>query len=453
MTTDRKVSMALLMLDQGQSVASVARKLRMSEKTIRKYRDAGKLPSEFEKKPRNYRTRNDPLADYWPEVEALLAKDSGLKPVTLLGWLKQKHNPPEGEPVITDAIRRTLERRVADWKLDHDVLKEVIFPQVHHPGDVMAFDFVSLTELRVTIGRRPFAHLLFHAVFTYSNWESVHLCHSESYEAVSVGLQDALHRAGGVPHRVRSDSLSAAVNNLSSDKAFTSQYRALLAHYGVQGHRINVRKPQENGDVESAHGHLKSALDQALRLRGSRDFGSVEEYVAFVEQVVAQRNAERSAAFREERAVLGPLPAQRLPSFTVVSVKMNSDCTVRVKHNVYSVSSKYIGKEMEVRVHQDHLELWYRNECRERIPRLFGSGKEVIDFRHVIDSLIRKPGAFVNYKYVHHLYPTTRFRMAYDQLMRARGRSGRGEAVPEDSASGQARRLGSGRRRPARASP
>jgi hypothetical protein len=113
--------------------------------------------------------------------------------------------------------------------------------------------------------------------------------------------------------------------------------------YGVQGHRINVRKPHENGDVESAHGHLKTALDQALLLRGNRDFDDVQQYTAFVEQVVARRNASRSVAFREEFAMLGPLPAQRLNPFTVVPVTVKKDCILRIKSNVYSVSSKYIG--------------------------------------------------------------------------------------------------------------
>jgi transposase len=62
MNMDRKVSVALVMLEQGQSIASIARKLRMSEKTIRKYRKAGKLPSQMERPPRDYRTRQDPLA-------------------------------------------------------------------------------------------------------------------------------------------------------------------------------------------------------------------------------------------------------------------------------------------------------------------------------------------------------------------------------------------------------
>lgn len=418
MITDVRASMMFLLLRQGESVAAISRRLKMSEKSVRKYRQADLLPSQIERPERSYRTRQDPLAEFWSEIEALLQQDSRLKPYAILDWLKQKHNPPEGQPRVTDSIRRTLERRVQRWKLKHGVEQEVMFPQVHHAGDVIAFDFVVMNALKITVGGKPLDHMMFHAVFTYSNWEYVHLCHSESFEAVSAGLQDALHHAGGVPSRVRSDSLSAAVNNLSSDKEFAGQYRELLGHYGARGHRINVRKPHENGDVESSHGHFKDALDQALRLRGSRDFAHDGEYMTLVRSLITRRNASREKRFAEECAVLGPLPPQRRSTCTSIFLTVKSDSVIRVKRNAYSISSKYIGLHLEVRIHQDHLELWYRSECVERMPRQFGHGKEAIDFRHVIDSLVRKPGAFINYKYVNHMYPTTRFRMAYDQLLK-----------------------------------
>ena len=217
MITDVRASMMFLSLHEGDSVAVISRRLKMSEKTVRKYRDADQLPSQLERPSRTYRTREDPLAEYWSEIEGLLQQDSRLKPYAILDWLKQKHNPSEGPPRVTDSIRRTLERRVGRWKLEHGVEQEVKFPQVHHAGDVLAFDFVVMNSLKITVGGKTFNHMLFHAVFTYSNWEYVHLCHSESFEALSAGLQDALHRAGGVPRRIRSDSLSAAVNNLCSD--------------------------------------------------------------------------------------------------------------------------------------------------------------------------------------------------------------------------------------------
>ncbi len=307
MVTDLRASKLFQLLRQNESVAAISRSLKMSEKTVRKYRDGEQLPSQIERPERSYRTRQDPLAEFWGEIETLLEHDSKLKPYAILDWLKQKYNPAEGEPRVTDSLRRTLERRVQDWKLKHGVEQDVKFTQVHHAGDVFAFDFVVMNALGVTVGGKAFDHMMFHAVFTYSNWEYVHLCHSESFEALAAGLQDALHHAGGVPRRVRSDSLSAAVKNLSSDKEFASQYSGLLNHYGVKGHRINVRKPHENGDVESSHGHFKDALDQALRLRMSRDFSSVDEYMKFVRPLVHRRNVVRENRFAEERAALAPL--------------------------------------------------------------------------------------------------------------------------------------------------
>lgn len=387
----------------------------MSEHTIDKYQSLGQLPSQLTRPPRKYRTRQDPLAPYWKLIEERLAADKKLRPFAILDWLTQKSaDPANGLPPVSSGMRRTLERRIRAWKIEHRVEQEVIFPQIHHPGDLIAFDFVVLNELRITIDRQPFDHMVFHSVLTYSNWEYVHLCHSESFEALSTGLQDALHRAGGVPQRVRSDSLTAAVNNLSDDREFNPRYQELLAHYGLQGHRINVRKPHENGDVESSHGHFKQRLDQALRLRGSRDFADRDAYVRFLRELVERTNQTREAQLQEERGVLRWLPAVRLQAHQVLRLKVPDDCVLRVKQNSYSVCSSYIGLQLEVQVHQDHLELWHDHRLCERLPRLSGKGKESIDFRHVIDSLVRKPGAFLNYKYREHMYPTIRFRMAFD---------------------------------------
>lgn len=421
MLKDFQASKMFTLLRNGCAVAEIARRLPVSEKTIRTYRDKDLLPSQVERAPRTHRTRVDPLEAFWPEVETLLESDPRLKPITLLGWLQHKYNLPGCEPselAVPDTLRRTLERRVHKWRLQHDVEQEVMFPQVHQPGELIAFDFVDLNCLGVRMKGKQFDHKLFHAVLTYSNWEHLHLCYSESYEALATGLQDALHRAGGVPQRVRSDSLSAAVNNLSSDKEFAKQYEALLKHYGLDGHRINVRKPHENGDVESSNGHIKTAIDQALRLRGNREFEAVDTYREFVQSVVATRNAKRAVKLRAEVEHMSSLPRQRLATFTSLDVHVKSDCIINIKRNQYSVSSKYRGLRLEVHIEQDSVELWYRDERMEVMPRLFGRNKELINFRHVIDSLIRKPGAFANYRYQSHLYPTTRFRLAYDTLIK-----------------------------------
>ncbi len=87
---------------------------------------------------------------------------------------------------------------------------------------------------------------------------------------------------------------------------------------------------------------------------------------------------------------------QRMATFTSLDVHVKSDCIITIKRNQYSVSSKYRGLRLEVHIQQDSVELWYRGERMEVIPRIFGRNKELINFRHVIDSLVRKPGAFAN---------------------------------------------------------
>jgi hypothetical protein len=291
-----------------------------------------------------------------------------------------------------------------------------MFSQVHHAGDLAASDFTSMNSLEVTILGKRFEHLAYHFVLTYSNWESVTICASESFEALSDGLQNALWELGGTPQRHRSDSLSAAVNNLSAKREFQTRYRGLLDHYGLAGERINVRQPHENGDSESSHGHFKTAVDQALHLRGSRDFGSREEYLGFLQEAVALRNASRRQRHAEESAALGPLPARRLDSCLRLPVRVDKGSLIHIHRNTYSVHSRLVGQKVEARLYADRVELWYAGIQVDTLPRLAGRDKHAISYRHIIDQLVRKPGAFENYRYREDLFPNSRFRMAYDRL-------------------------------------
>src|SRR5208282_3898783 len=316
--TDGQVRKLFGDLQSEKWLAVAARRAGMDEKTARKYRNLGGLPST-QKRPRTYRTRKDPLADLWQKVQERLEAEPRLQAKTLFDWLQMEH---PGR--LTQSQRRTFERRVQHWRATAGKARTVMFSQVHHAGDLAASDFTSMNELAVTILGKRFDHLVYHFVLTYSNWESVTVCSSESFEALSDGLQNALWELGGVPRRHRSDSLTAAVNNLSAKREFQARYRGLLDHYGLTGQRINVRQPHENGDSESSHGHFKTAVDQALHLRGSRDFGSRDDYVRFLrEEVLAGRNRNRCARLAEEHAVLRPLPAQRQDSCLRLPVRVD----------------------------------------------------------------------------------------------------------------------------------
>jgi len=409
--TDVHVRRLFRLLEGGATLRRAAHRAGIDRKTARRYWRMKRLPSEIERPLRTWRTREDPFVGVWAEVEAQLTQAPRLQAKTLFVWLQQKY---PGR--FQDEQVRTLQRRVQAWRALCGPGREVYFSQVHHPGRLCASDFTHLSGLDVTLGGQRFEHLAYHFVLTYSNWESVSLCFSESFASLSEGLQNALGELGGVPERHRSDRLSSAVNNLSDAREFTERYQGLLGHYGLVGEKINARQAHENGDVESSHGHFKEALDQALLLRGSRDFVSRESYTAFVQEVVRQRNAGRSQRLAQERQVLRPLPARRLDSYQRLSVTVSSGSLIRVQNNVYSVHSRLIGARLEVHLHAEDLEVWYGQTCVATLPRLRGRCKQHIDYRHVIDTLVRKPGALANYRYREELFPTSRFRLAYDEL-------------------------------------
>lgn len=414
MITDIQVKKLRKLLGTGMTLRMAALKSGMTEPTARRYRAMDVLPSECEP-ARTWRTREDPFEEAWPRICELLEVEPGLQAVTILEWLKR-----ESPDKYDDSSLRTLQRRLKRWRATAGPPKEVMFSQTHHPGDLCASDFTHLSSLSVTIGRQPYDHLAYHFVLTYSNWECVTLCHSESFESLSEGLQQALWKLKGVPRRHRSDRLSAAVNNLSEQKEFTQRYRGLMEHYGLAMEKIQPREPHENGDVESLHGHFKTAIDQALMLRGSRDFADVASYAQFVDGVMEDRNRGRRKRFLEEIPQLRSLPQLRLPSFSRVNVRVNTGSLIHVQANAYSVDSRLIGEKVDVRIYPNHLEVWYAQRRVDQFPRLRGRGKHRVNYRHVIDSLVRKPGAFENYRYREELFPTSRFRMAYDQLRESR---------------------------------
>ena len=417
MVTDGQVRRLHRELVLGVSLDMAARRAGMSPKTARHYRDRKTLPSARKKAavPRTYRTRLDPFAAVWPEVEERLRAEPRLRAKTLFDWLRLTY---PGQ--FLDSHRRTFERRVRQWRATHGPSKTIIFRQVHQPGDLAASDFTSMNTLGITITGRRFDHMVYHFVLTYSNWESVTVCASESFEALSDGLQNALWELGGVPTRHRSDSLSAAVNNLSATREFQTRYRDLLAHYGLSGQRINVRQAHENGDAESSHGHFKTAVEQALLLRGSRDFASREEYANFLQQIVATRNTGRHDRFTEELRALRDLPDARLSSCLKVRCRVDSGSLMHIHRNTYSVHSRLCGEIVEARLFADRVEVWYADQHVDTLPRLVGRDQHAVHYRHVIDSLVRKPGAFANYAYRDDLFPTTRFRIAYDRFCEGR---------------------------------
>jgi hypothetical protein len=412
MVTDKQVRILMKALHSEKTKATAAAKAGMDEKTARKYNRLGKLPSEL-KIEHNWRTREDPFADIWPDIRAQLNINPGLEAKTIFEHIQQIY---PGK--YMDGQLRTLQRRLKIWRALEGPPKEVFFPQEYKPGKLCQSDFTHMNKLNVTLSGQRFNHLIYHFVLPYSNWETGTICFSESFESLSEGLQNALWELGGVPLRHRTDRLTAAVQNPAHIKRdeFTRRYSALMRHYGLESRMIQTGKPHENGDIEQRHYRFKKALEQSLMLRGSRNFNSREEYAAFLSILFSQLNAGRTDRFSEELKVLRRLPLSRFDSCKRISVKVGPSSTIRVSHNVYSVDSRLIGERVNIRLYAEYFEIWYAQKCVDKIPRLRGSDGHHIQYRHIIDWLVRKPGAFENYRYRKDLFPTHCFRMAYDSL-------------------------------------
>lgn len=398
------------MVQSEKTLAVAAAKAGMDEKTARKYRRSGELPSQM-KAEHTWRTRRDPFSKVWDEMRAKLEDNSGLEAKTLFEYL-QRREPGQ----FADGQLRTLQRRVKVWRATEGPAREVYFAQVHRPGELCQSDFTDMNGLGITIRGETFNHKIYHFVLTYSNWEDGTICFSESFESLSEGMQNSLWKLGGVPKSHRTDQLTAAVQKPDQPEEFTQRYSALLRHYALEGCKIQAAQPNENGDVEQRHHRFKRALDQALMLRGSRDFADRAEYAEFLRKLMEQLNAGRKERFAEELKVLRRLPDRRLDACKRIQARVGMGSTVRASHNVYSVNSRLIGEQVEVRLYVEQVEVWYGQRLVDAMPRLRGDGKHHIQYRHIIDWLARKPGAFENYRYREELFPTSRFRIAYDAL-------------------------------------
>ena len=354
------------------------------------------------------------------EIEPLLRGDPNgkLKATTIIDWLDGQH--PDR---FSASQLRTLQRRLQDWRALNGPDQEVYFPQEHPPGREAQFDFTHANSLGVTIAGQPYPHLLFQLILSHSGWRYAEVATGETFLALKQGLQNFLWTLGGVPEVVRSDNTSAATHEVkrSRGRALNANYAALLEHYGLRSTRINRGKSHENGVAEQGHYRLKDAVDQALILRGSRDFHTADDYASFVQEMVEKRNRLVRGKLEQEVACLGPLPPAPTPEYANYQSKVRRWSTIQVAGRSYSVPSRLIGKEVQVRLYADWVEVYYKAHFVERMARVHGDGESNVNYRHVIGSLVRKPGAFARYRFREQMFPTRHFRLAYDALTEWRG--------------------------------
>jgi hypothetical protein len=399
----------------GQSAA--AAKAGISERSARRIESASELPSQ--RPPRSWRTRADPISEVWEaEVVPLLQADPMLQSVAVLQELEQRHSGRFGPQVL-----RTLQRRMRLWRAQFGAEREVFFAQEHPPGRQGLSDFTVCDSLSVHIAGEPFAHRLYQFALAHSGWRHVSIVTTgESFMALSDGLQAALWALGGVPEEHRTDSLSAAFNNLADEQTLNKRYEALCEHYGLRASRCNPGQSNENGSIESRHASLKNALDQALRLRAGRSFSDLAEYEAFVQTVVSRMNERVAARLGLERKMLRPLPKRRTAEFEELSARVSKYAVFSVKGVLYSAPSQLIGHRLSVRLYGERLECWLSGKCvlsTQRAVPSHTNGKtraRRIDYRHLVGALKRKPQALARWVLRDEVFPSAVYYQTWQRL-------------------------------------
>jgi hypothetical protein len=398
-------------LRQRLSQEAAAARVGISERTARRIERLERLPSQ--RGPRKWRTRPDPLAAVWDcEVLPMLRTAPGLTAVTILEELQRRF--PGDYP---NTVLRTLQRRMRRWRALEGPECEVFFAQQHEPGRLGLSDFTHATDLDVCIGGARFEHLLYQFALSYSGWRHVAVVlGGECFLDLSSGLQDALWELGGAPHEHRTDSLSAAFRNLAEREDLTRRYEWLCAHYGMVASRNNRGASHENGSIEARHGTLKHFVDQALLLRGSREFPTLEAYRHFLAEVTARANGRIAKALAVERACLQPLPQRRTHEYEEVDARVTKFAVFSVRGVLYSAPSRLIGHRLKVRVYAERIEAMLGGACVLRAPRSL-RGTQVVDFRHVLPALKRKPGALVRWRMRDALFPRSEYRDTWRRLI------------------------------------
>ncbi len=394
-----------------------AAKAGFSEATAYRLEGDPRLPSQ--KAKGRDRRRPDPLAAIFEaEVVPMLEAAPELRPVAIFAEMLRRH------PDLHEGVRRTMERRIRDWRAMYGAERDVIFRQTHEPGRMGLSDFTDMGDLAVTIGGAPLDHRLYHFRLVYSGFEHAHvILGGESYVALAEGLQNALWALGGAPREHRSDSLSAAFRNLdaAAKSDLTVRYDALCAHYGMEPTRNNRGIAHENGSVESSHGHMKKAVQDALLMRGARGFDDLAAYRRFIDEIISRHNARRAKAIEAERATLRSLPSRRTADYEETLVVVTSSGGFLLKKVFYTVPSRLIGHRVRVRLYDDRLDLFIGATplltLRRGRPGTPGKHGHVVDYRHVIHALRRKPMALLGLVYRDQLFPRDAYRHTFDRLI------------------------------------
>lgn len=410
--TQKQVNRYMKLRNKGNNQAAAALKSGFSERTGRRIEKNG----FHAKLPRQYRTRPDPLEGLFEQtVIPMLEATPDLQPITIFEQLEEAY-----PSVISESMQRTLQRRIKKWRSLNGPEQEVMFQQKHRPGQMGICDYTILKNAEITIDGKPFIHRLFHYRLVYSKSCSVlPVQGGESFESLTTGLLKAFQDTGGVPIQLRTDSLSAAFKNKPNKSELTERYHQFCHQMGFEPCRNNPGVAHENGAIEAAHGHLKRRIVEQLKLRGSYDFATIDDYQTFLDQIANKLNSQHALKIKAEQRVLKPVPKVTPMIWREEIVTVSSQSTISLLRVLYTVPSRLIGRQLLAYVYTDKIQLFCDSTLTYTLNRLYASQDEPkyqIDYRHLIHSLVKKPNAFKGARFRDEMIPQGDWQLIWRQL-------------------------------------
>ena len=399
--------------------------------------------------------RNAPLSKYWqstvvPWLEQNL--DERIKCPPILDRLMDMH-PEDFESCKRESLLRSLQRHVKLFYQERGTVSQksrsrtrrrnpvcrygLMIPQEHPPGREVQVDFTDCKTLNVTIQSNPFPHKLFDARLSHSGWTHIEVYLGENLAALMGGLQHTFNELGGVPEVVRKDRHGSSTQYGKP----VATFRDFLRNYNLEQSLINTRRPWENGGVERNNGWIKANLEQALLIRGNRDFETRKDYESFVQEVVnwGNRRPVVQQKLQQEAVYLRSLPASPSPEFSPARRTINTYGIINLYERAYSVPCKkrgpMPGAEVNVRLYAEHVEVydenWGKLACYERLHEKKGVR---IDYRHVTPYILLKPNSFAKMRetWKVQMFPKETFKQAHDKLKEWHAQDGGNHDVKSD---------------------
>jgi transposase len=295
-----------------------------------------------------------------------------------------------------DAVRRYAKR----WRVERGAaMAEAFVPLSFAPGEAYQFDWshevLLINGVTVTVKvahvRLCHSRMLFVRAYPRETQEMVFDAHSRAFAFFK-----------GTCTRGIYDNMKTAVETvfIGKDRQYNRRFLRMCGHYLVEPTACTPASGWEKGQVENQVGVVRERFfTPRLRVASYEELNAwlLDRCVAYAK---AHKHPELSdctiwQAFEAERTQLVPIGG-RFDGFNAIQASVSKTCLVRFDNNKYSVSSRAVGRPVEIQAYAERIVIRQDGAIVGDHERRFGRGETVYDPWHYVPVLARKPGALRN---------------------------------------------------------